>query len=150
MHGMKGERVLMRIHVEEDATWNDKPLYEAIVELLRDRKFAGATVFRGLEGWSAWWHHHAHASTESTQSTTAELPIVIEAIDTPDQIVAVLPTLDGMIGRGVITLERAKVIVYRPHSDSEPGAGRGRAGEVDEPKLDLSADWGAFQDEAMF
>ena len=149
MHGMKGERVLMRIHVEEDATWNDKPLYEAIVELLRDREFAGAMVFRGLEGWSAWWHHHAHPSTESTQATTVELSIVIEAIDVPDKIVSVLPTLDGMIGRGVITLERAKVIVYRPHSDAESGSGGDLVGELDELKLDLSADWGSFQDEAM-
>lgn len=140
MNGIKGERVLMRIHVEEDATWNDKPLYEAIVELLRDRKFAGATVFRGLEGWSAWWHHHAHPSTQSTEATTADLSMVIEAIDTPDQIVSLLPTLDGMIGRGVITLERAKVIVYRPH-------GRSASDHDDLPtkieggSIDLGADW---------
>ena len=141
MHGMKGERVLMRIHVEEDATWNNKPLYEEIVELLRDRKFAGATVFRGLEGWSAWWHHHAHPSTESTQATTVELSMVIEAIDVPEQIVAVLPTLDGMIGRGVITLERAKVIIYRPHPDAGSGGGEEHVGELDEADLDLSKGW---------
>lgn len=110
MHGLMGERTLMRIHIGERDKHHGKPLYEAIVHLLRKRHFAGATVFRGIMGFGA----SAGIHTEKVLRLSLDLPLVIECVDTEDKIQAILPELDQMIGGGLITLERAKVITYRP------------------------------------
>ncbi|HEX5437265.1 MAG TPA: DUF190 domain-containing protein [Gemmatimonadaceae bacterium] len=115
MHGLKGERVLMRIHIGESDRYHGKLLYEAIVELLRKEHFAGATVFRGIMGFGA----HARLHTDKVLRLSTDLPIVVECIDTEEKIEAILPELDAMIGGGLITLERARVILYRP--DLPPG-----------------------------
>jgi PII-like signaling protein len=110
MQGLTGERTLMRIHLGERDKYQGRPLYEAIVHLLRTRGFAGATVFRGIMGFgaSAWVH------TEKVLRLSLDLPIVVECVDTEERIQEILPELDRMIGGGLITLERARVIVYRP------------------------------------
>ena len=110
MHGLKGERVLMRIHIGERDKFQGRPLYEAIVHLLRQRHYAGATVFRGIMGFGATAGIH----TEKVLRLSLDLPIVVECVETEEKIQAILPELDGMIGGGLITLERAIVIVYRP------------------------------------
>jgi uncharacterized protein len=110
MHGLTGERMLMRIHIGERDKHHGKPLYEAIVHLLRERHFAGATVFRGIMGFGA----SAGIHTEKVLRLSLDLPLVIECVDTEEKIQAILPELDQMIGGGLITLERARVIVYRP------------------------------------
>jgi PII-like signaling protein len=110
VHGLKGERVLMRIHIGERDKFQGRPLYEAIVHLLRQRHYAGATVFRGIMGFGATAGIH----TEKVLRLSLDLPIVVECVDTEEKIQAILPELDGMIGGGLITLERANVIVYRP------------------------------------
>ena len=107
---MMGERTLMRIHIGERDKHDGKPLYEAIVLLLRSRGFAGATVFRGIMGFGA----SAGIHTDRVLRLSLDLPIVVEAVETEEKIQAVLPDLDRMIGGGLITLERARVIVYRP------------------------------------
>jgi uncharacterized protein len=112
MHGFKGERTLMRIHIgERDKDPNSgKPLYQAIVELLRARHFAGATVVRAIMGFGA----SARVRTDRVEVLSLDLPIVVECVETEERITEILPILDGMIGGGLITLERARVIMYRP------------------------------------
>ena len=110
MHGFKGERVLMRIHIGERDKYKGKPLYQEIVELLRRKHYAGATVIRAVMGFGASSRIH----TDHILELSSDLPIIIECIETEDNIEAVLPELDEMIGGGLITLERAKVIMYRP------------------------------------
>jgi PII-like signaling protein len=110
MHGLAGERVLMRIHIGERDKFQGRPLYEAIVHLLRQRQYAGATVFRGIMGFGATAGIH----TEKVLRLSLDLPIVVECVDTDEKIQAILPELDRMIGGGLITLERANVIMYRP------------------------------------
>jgi PII-like signaling protein len=114
MHGLTGERTLMRIHIGERDKHHGRPLYEAIVQLLRERHFAGATVLRGIAGFGA----NARLHTEKVLRLSLDLPIIVECVDTEEKIAAILPELDEMIGGGLITLERAKVIVYRPHSET--------------------------------
>ena len=109
MHGFKGERVLMRIHIGESDRYQGKPLYQQIVELLRSRHYAGATVFRGIMGFGASSKLH----TDRFLELSIDLPIVIECIETEENIEVILPELDTMLGGGLITLERAKVIMYR-------------------------------------
>lgn len=112
MHGLKGERVLMRVHIGERDKYKGKPLYAAIVEMLRRKGYAGATVYRGIMGFGASSTVH----TDRIEVLSLDLPIVVECIETAERIDAVLPELDEMIGGGLITLERANVIMYRPHS----------------------------------
>jgi len=113
MHGLTGERTLMRIHIGERDKHHGRPLYEAIVHLLRERHFAGATVLRGIAGFGA----NARLHTEKVLRLSLDLPLIVECVDTEEKIQSILPELDEMIGGGLITLERAKVIVYRPYTD---------------------------------
>jgi PII-like signaling protein len=112
MHGLIGERVLMRIHIGERDKFHGKPLYEAIVSLLRERHYAGATVFRGIMGFGATARLHS----DKVLRLSVDLPLVIECVDSEEKINAILPELDQMIGGGLITLEQAKVIIYRAGS----------------------------------
>jgi PII-like signaling protein len=116
LHGFPGERVLMRIHIGERDRHQGKPLYEAIVAMLRERGCAGATVFRAIMGFGA----SARIHSDRVEVLSLDLPIVVECVETQEKIDEVLPLLDGMIGGGLITLERAKVIVYR----ADEGRGR--------------------------
>ncbi len=127
MHGFKGERTLMRIHIGErdKDPKSGKPLYQAIVELLRARHYAGATVMRAIMGFGATAKLH----TDRVEVLSLDLPIIVECVETEEHIAEILPELDDMIGGGLITLERAKVIMYRPElprgekSDAIDGTG---------------------------
>lgn len=119
IHGMKGERTLMRIHIGEDDRYEGQPLYAAIVELLRNRHYAGATVFRGVLGFGA----HARVHRAKLLQLSSDLPIVIECVETEERIAAILPDLDRMIGGGLVTLERVRVIMYRADVESSHRTG---------------------------
>lgn len=129
MHGLKGERTLMRIHVEEQDKYKGKPLYQCIVELLRKKHFAGATAYRAVEGFGASSHMHV----QHIMSMKRDVPVVIECVDQDEKIQAILPELDDMIGGGVITLERVRVIMHRrnvpPHERDEQSS------------LDITGNW---------
>ena len=109
-HRFKGERTPMRIMIGESDKYQGKPLYEALVELLRSRGLAGATVLRGISGFGST----SHVKSDKVLRLSFDLPIIIEVVETEEAIQSVLPDLDHMIGGGLITLERAKVIMYRP------------------------------------
>ena len=110
MHGLQGQRTLMRIHIGESDKFQGQPLYEAIVHLLRRRGYAGATVLRGIMGFGA----NARVHTEKVLRLSLDLPVIIECVETEENIQAILPELDEMIGGGLITLEQARVLAYRP------------------------------------
>lgn len=129
MEGFKGERVLMRIHIGERDRFHGKPLYQEIVELLRKRGYAGATVHRGIMGFGA----HARLHSDRVELLSLDLPIVIECVETEERINAILPELDTMIEGGLVTLERAQVIMYRPHLPAEQ---RGGSWPIDVPNGD--------------
>ena len=121
MHGLKGERVLMRIHLGERDKFEGEPLYWAIVQLLRRRHYAGATVTRGIMGFGASSRVHSAKFLE----LSLDLPIVVECVETEEKINEILPELDEIVGGGLITLEKVNVIAYRHHLTAE-----GRTGEV--------------------
>ncbi len=126
MHGLTGERVLMRIHIGERDKFKGEPLYWAIVQLLRKRHYAGATVTRGIMAFGASSRIHSAKFLE----LSLDLPIVIECVETQEKIDEILPELDTMVSGGLITLEKVKVITYRPHETNE--------GRTDDPSLDLA------------
>lgn len=109
MPGSKGERVLMRIYVEERDTYHGKPVHIAITETLFKQHYAGATVLRGTFGFGATSHVHQ----DRVLALRHDDPIIVEVIDTEERINAFLPTLDDMIGGGLVTLEKVDVILYR-------------------------------------
>jgi len=109
-HRFKGERTLMRIFIGESDKHHGRPLYQALLERLRERGLAGATVLRGVAGFGASSTLH----TDKVLRLSLDLPIIIEVVETEETIQGVLPALDEMIGGGLITLERARVIMYRP------------------------------------
>ena len=106
---IEGEGLLARIYIGESDTWEGRPLYQAIVQLLRERGLAGATVLRGIEGFGA----KAHLHTTRILRLSEDLPVLIEIVDQEDRLRAILPELDGMVADGLITLERVDVIAYR-------------------------------------
>jgi uncharacterized protein len=104
-----GQGLLVRIYIGESDQWEGRPLYRAIVGLLRDRGIAGATVLRGIEGFGA----NAHLHTSRILRLSEDLPVLIEVVDQEDRIRAILPELDGMVSDGLITLEKVEVLAYR-------------------------------------
>jgi uncharacterized protein len=102
------DAVLLRIFCGEDDKHERAPLYEAIVLKARDMQLAGATVLRGSVGFG----HSAHLHTTKILRLSQDLPIVIEIVDAPDKIDAFLPVLDGMMGSGLVTLEKVQVLQY--------------------------------------
>jgi PII-like signaling protein len=109
MRRIEGPALLVRIYIGEADHHQGKPLYEAIVERLRTRGIAGATVLRGIEGFGA----NAHLHTTRLLRLSEDLPILIEVVDEEARLREVLPELDGMVGDGLITLERVEVLAYR-------------------------------------
>lgn len=103
-----GEQLLMRIFIGESDRYEHKPLYVALVELLRKEGFAGATVLRGVCGFGANRIYH----TQKLLDLSADLPLIVEVVDTPEKINAIMPSIDAMMGGGMITLEKATVIRY--------------------------------------
>lgn len=123
----EGERTLMRIFIGEsdrcaEGPHKGRPLYEALLAMLRERGFAGATVLRGIAGFGA----SAKVHTDRILRLSMDLPIVVEVVEEASKIEEVRPELDRMIGGGLVTLERAHVILYRPADrDEEPEPGWG-------------------------
>src|SRR5262245_11695318 len=100
------EAVLLRIFFGEDAKHGKLPLYEAIVLKAREMHLAGATVLRGSVGFG----HSARLHTTKILRLSQDLPIVIEIVDAPEKIDAFLLVLDGMMGSGLVTLEKVQVL----------------------------------------
>ena len=109
-HRFKGERTLMRIFISEADRHKGQPLYRVLLEMLREQGFAGATVLKGVAGFGA----HSVMHTDQLLRLSTELPLVIEVIDDEEKIQQIIPQFDGLMQGGMITLEKARIIRYRP------------------------------------
>jgi PII-like signaling protein len=94
-----------------------KPLWEAILLTLRDSGCAGATVTRAVAGFGASSHLHS----DKVLRLSSDLPIVVEAVDTEQALQELLPTIDELMGGGLITLEKARVVLHRPGPEAGEG-----------------------------
>ena len=110
MKVMQGQQVLMRIFIGEQDHFGKIPLYQAIIEMLRKEKIAGATVIRGLAGFGAKSHMHSAHLLALSQ----DLPMIIECVDSRENIDRVIPKIDEMVVDGLVTLENVEVIRYAP------------------------------------
>lgn len=109
MRNFVGENLLMRIFIAEGDRYEHRPLYEALVEMLQKEGFAGATVLRGVCGFGA----HSVYHSQKLLDLSADLPMIIEAIESEEKVNAVMPRIDAMMSGGMITMEKVRVIRYR-------------------------------------
>lgn len=106
---LEGEGTLVRIFIGESDTWHGRPLYQAIVETAREHGIAGATVLRGVQGYGASSRIH----TAHILRLSEDLPLIVEMVDTTENVERVLPLIDEMVTEGLVTLEPVQVISYR-------------------------------------
>ena len=100
---------LLRIFIGESDMWQHRPLYEAIVLKARELGLAGATVLRGPMGFGASSHLH----TSKILRLSMDLPIIIEIVDSDENVNKMIPLLDEMVQDGMVTLEDVRVLKYR-------------------------------------
>jgi hypothetical protein len=105
---LEGKAQMLRIHFGEDDKWEGKPLYRAIVEKCRELDIAGATVFRGIEGYGAsTLIRRAHR-----MSFSHDAPLMVSVIDSADKIQTLLPFLDAMVDEDMMAISEVEVIKY--------------------------------------
>lgn len=109
---LSGPAKMVRVHFGEDDTWDGKPLYEAIVEEARRQDIAGATVYRGIEGYGASSRIHRRQLL-----TSSDLPIMVCLIDRAEQVERFLPTLQKMVRDGLVAISDVEVIRYSHHGE---------------------------------
>ena len=102
------ERYLLRIFIGESDKVGHKPLYEVIVLKAREAGLAGSTVLRGVMGFGK----NSILHTAKILRLSEDLPMVVEIIDSVEKVEAFLPALDTLIGDGLVTLEKVKVVHY--------------------------------------
>lgn len=115
MRTLTGEQLMVRIFFGESEKWKHQPLEVALLERLRREGFAGATVFRGVAGFGAKSIIH----TTHLLELSADLPVVIEVVDTEEHIEKLMPILDEMLSEGLVTMEKVRVLRYAPVSPSK-------------------------------
>lgn len=106
---LEGKAKLVRIHFGEDDKFQGKPLHEAILQKCRELDMAGATVYRGFEGYGASTRiHRGHGFHFSKDA-----PIVVTIVDSDEKVRQLLPHLDSMLNEGLIAVSDVEVIRYR-------------------------------------
>lgn len=100
----RGKRI--RIFTGEAEEWQGKPLYRAILELVQREGMAGATVLRGIEGFGP----EHHLSSDRLPDISENLPVIIEIVDSDERIEALLPVLDRLVQRGMITVTPVEIV----------------------------------------
>jgi uncharacterized protein len=105
---LEGRAKMLRLYFGEDDKWHGKPLYRAVVEKCRELDIAGATVYRGIEGYGA----STLIRRPHLLSFSSDAPIVVSVVDTAEKIQALLPKLDEMVDEGLIALSDVEVVRY--------------------------------------
>ena len=110
MRILSGEQVLVRIFIGESDRWHHQPLHIALLQRLRKEGIAGATVLHGVAGFGA----NSVVHTSHLLGLSQDLPVLIEVVDTQDQIDRIMPVLDEMVTEGLVTMEKVEVVKYAP------------------------------------
>jgi len=108
--------LLLRIFIGEADHYKGRPLYEQIVLKARELNLAGATVLRGLMGFGA----NSRVHTAKLLRLSEDMPMIIELVDTEENLNKLLPFLDETVTEGLITMEKVRVIKYRHNGSSPP------------------------------
>ncbi|MGB2590083.1 MAG: DUF190 domain-containing protein [Candidatus Acidiferrum sp.] len=105
---LEGKAKLLRIHFGEDDKWKGQPLYKAIVEKCHELDLAGATVYRGIEGYGA----STLIRRSHLLSLSHDAPVMVSVVDSEENLQRLIPILDEMVGEGLIALSDVEVIRY--------------------------------------
>ncbi|MFB6631136.1 DUF190 domain-containing protein [Streptomyces sp. NPDC056362] len=108
MTRLRGRALRVTVFVGESDTWHHKPLYTQIVARAREAGLAGASVFRGIEGFGASSLIH----TQRLLSLSEDLPVAVVVVDTEEKVRGFLPELDAMVGEGLVILDDCEVFRY--------------------------------------
>ncbi|MFE9775116.1 DUF190 domain-containing protein [Streptomyces sp. NPDC005931] len=103
-----GGSLRLTVFVGENDTWHHRPLYSEIVHRAHAAGLAGASVFRGIEGFGASSVVH----TSRLLSLSEDLPVAVVIVDTEERVRAFLPQLDGLVAEGLVTLDRCEVVRF--------------------------------------
>ncbi|MER5220229.1 DUF190 domain-containing protein [Streptomyces flaveus] len=117
---LTGDALRLTIFIGENDTWRHKPLYSQIVHRARAAGLAGASVFRGIEGFGASSLIH----TSRLLSLSEDLPVAIVIVDTEERVRAFLPELDELVGEGLVILDDCQVIRYVGREENPAAAAR--------------------------
>ena len=110
MRAISGQHVLVRIFTGESDIWHRQPLHTALLERMRKMGFAGATVLHGVAGFGARSVLHSSHMLRLSE----DLPVIIEVVDTEENVERLMPILDEMVTEGLITTEKVNVVKYSP------------------------------------
>ena len=113
---LQGKAKMLRIHFGEDDKWKGQPLYQAIVERCRHLDIAGATVLRGIEGYGA----STMIRRRHLLSFSADAPILVQVIDTEENIRRLLASLEEMTFDGLVAISDVEVIKYVHQQGEHP------------------------------
>lgn len=108
MKGHEEAMLMMRIFIKESDRHEGRPLYLELLHLLMEEGLKGGTALRGMAGFGA----HAQLHTDRVLRLSQDLPVVVEVVDTEKAVNAVLPKVDAMLGSGMVTFEKMRVMTY--------------------------------------
>jgi uncharacterized protein len=108
MRTLTGEQMMVRIFFGESDRWQHQPLEVALLQRLRKEGFAGATAFRGVAGFGP----NSIIHTSHLLELSADMPVVVEVVDSEEHIDRLLPILDEMLDDGLVTIEKVRVLRY--------------------------------------
>lgn len=109
MQNLPENGVKLRIYIGESDTWKGENLSTAIVLKAKEMKLAGATVFRGIMGFGA----NSHLHTTKVLRLSEDLPVLVEIVDTEENIEKIMPFIEETVKQGMVTQERVNVKLYR-------------------------------------
>jgi PII-like signaling protein len=113
---LQGNAKMLRLYFGEDDQWQGRPLYQAIVERCRQLDIAGATVYRGIQGYGA----STRIRRRHLLSFSSDAPILVQIIDSEENIKRLIPALDEMVSEGLIAMSDVEVIKYVHQEGSHP------------------------------
>ncbi|SEC13355.1 hypothetical protein SAMN04490357_1269 [Streptomyces misionensis] len=119
MTSLTGRALRLTVYIGEDDTWHHKPLYSEIVHRAHAAGLAGASVFRGIEGFGASSRIH----TSRLLSLSEDLPVAVVVVDTEERVRAFLPQLDELVREGLVTLDDCEVVRYVGRAAGQDPAG---------------------------
>ncbi|QJA06366.1 DUF190 domain-containing protein [Thermosulfurimonas marina] len=106
---MKKRCVLLSIYVDEDEKRGRKPLYRAILDLLWEKDIHGVTVFKGVYGYGPDKKVHTARLLRASEN----LPVKIEVVETLEKVKEILPELEALITRGLITVTELLLLSHK-------------------------------------